>query len=156
MARPPLYEPEEFKKEINNYFEHKKDELIENDKKMSYMSIYDICAFLDISYDTWRRYEKKEDYESVIKRAKTKIFNNWIRQLFFPGRNSTGAMFYLKNALGWTDKREMKATIERVQEDKKLADLSDQQVKKLNEAFDALEDQENAIDITPEEEKEEE
>ena len=129
----------------------KHKELKDEDKKMFYTSIHDVCSFLDITWDTWNNYKNKSGYSDIIKKAESRIFNEWIKNLFFPGRNATGAIFYLKNALGWTDKREMQATIKSVQEDPKLADLSDNQLEKLNEAFEALEEKENTIEIESEE-----
>jgi len=44
MARPPKYTPEELEKAIDDYFQAKLDK----DKKINFVSIVDLCRFLDI------------------------------------------------------------------------------------------------------------
>jgi len=142
------YQPEELEELIQEYFEKKQAQ----DKKLKYMSIYDICSHLNISYETWRRWEHRPEFVSVIKRAKTRIFNNWIQQLFYPGRNSTGAIFYLKNALGWSDKQEISQQINHtIDQGKELDKLTSSQINKLEEALEALEEKNNTIVIEDDE-----
>jgi len=138
------YQPDELEELVQEYFEKKQEE----EGKLKYMSIYDICAFLNISYETWRRWEHRPEFVGPIKRAKTRIFNNWIQQLFYPGRNSTGAIFYLKNALGWSDRQEITQQINHtIEQGKDLDKLTSGQIDKLEAALEALEEKENTITI---------
>lgn len=140
------YKPEALEKSLKKYFAGKEEE--KKQRKLVYMSIYDVCTFLDISHDTWGRYEKNPAYAEVIKRARTKIINNWVPNLYFPGRNATGAIFYLKNVANMSDNviHRLQAKIEH-EHTHKLDELPLQQLQQLNAALDALE--QPIIDVTP-------
>jgi hypothetical protein len=90
----------------------------------------------------------------VIKKAEERIYANWVEQLFYPGRNSTGAMFYLKNNAGWADKIEHqhKGKIEH-KHTAALEELPAEQLEQLNSALEALDKENNTIDVTPEKEQ---
>ena len=140
------YTPERLEKTLQKYFAGKDKE--KEKKKLVYMSIYDVCTFLDISYTTWERWEKKPGYVEVIERARTKIINNWVPNLFFPGRNATGAIFYLKNVANMSDNviHRLQGKIEH-EHVHKLDELPTEQLQQLNAALDALE--QPIIDVTP-------
>ena len=146
MARPPKYTPEKLEKSLEKYFAGKEEE--KKERKLVYMSIYDVCTFLDISRDTWERYEKKPGYAGIIKRARAKIINNWMPNLFFPGRNVAGAIFYLKNVAGMSDSviHRLQGKVEH-EHTHKLDELPLEQLVQLNAALDALE--QPIIDVTP-------
>lgn len=146
---PPLkYTADELKEEVNNYFENKKKEY--EDKELVYMSISDICSYLDITSQTWRNYKKKPSYFGIIKKAEEKIKAEWIKNLFFPGRNSTGAMFWLKNQAGWADKVEHQHSGQIEHNHKpKLDKLSDEQLAALRQALPSNDEDQETIDVTP-------
>jgi hypothetical protein len=144
MARPLKFTPDSLGKKIEEYFEKKAAEK----GKLKYCSILNLCSFLGISWDTWNRYRKRPAFADITKKAEEKIFDVWQEQLFYPGRNSTGAIFYLKNRAGFADKVEHKhkATIEH-EHTHKLDELPLQQLRQLNAALEALE--QPVIDVTP-------
>jgi hypothetical protein len=125
----------------------KEEKMIQEDKKMSYTGIFDICGFLNITTRTWRNYRERSTHFPVIKRAEEKIYANWAQNLFFPGRNTTGAIFYLKNFAGMADKQEVQHNVSgQIEHTKKLQKLPDGQLQQLNQLADA-------IDVTPEKEE---
>src|SRR5690554_2496122 len=104
MARPFKYTPEELEKRIDEYFKKKEKE--SEEKKLVFCSIRDLASFLDIDLQTWYNYASRPGYSSITKKARDRIIAVWEQQLFFPGRNSSGAIFYLKNFGGMADKVE--------------------------------------------------
>jgi len=134
MGRPPKYTPEELKKALfgeDGYFEEKEKERIEKDNDMIYMTISDICVFLEIDSSTWRRMREKSKYYTTIKRAEEIIANEWKKNMFYPGRNATGAIFYAKNVFGWSDKQEIQQN-HKIEGDKSI-DLNELPADKLAE-----------------------
>src|SRR5690554_3425496 len=102
MARPVKYAPEELEKKIHEYF----NERIDSEKKINFVSITDLCYFLDIDRQTFYNYKERPGYSAAVKKAEQAIISIWEQQLFLPGRNTTGAIFYLKNFGGMADKVE--------------------------------------------------
>jgi len=148
---PPLkYTAEELKEKVKEYFDMKEKERQDKDSDLVYMSISDICSFLNITSRTWRNYREKDDYFPPIKRAEEIIKNEWMKNLFYPGRNATGAIFYAKNTWGWSDKQEVEHTgqIEH-SHSPKLESLGDDQLEALASAF-SEDDEDGVIDVTPE------
>src|SRR5690606_22420656 len=92
-------------------------------------------------------------YSSITKKARDRIIAVWEEQLFYPGRNSSGAIFYLKNFGGMADKVEHThhGQIEhRHQHAASLEDLSTEQLQTITAALEALQREKEAIDVTPE------
>ena len=150
MGRPPKYPVDDLEKAIADYFKKKADEKKARNKKLIYMSIYDLCSFLDISRQTWYNYKNKPEYLDLIKRTEAKIFSNWVEQLFYPGRNSTGAIFYLKNAAGWADKlqhqhqHKLSGQVEHIQ---KLDEIDPDKLSQLSAALKELQEPGEVIDL---------
>ncbi len=145
MARPPKFNnPEELEKVFDEY----KNNRIDPDKKINFVSIVDFCNFADIGQSTFYDYEKKPGFRQVIKRIRSFIVSIWEQQLLLPGRNTTGAIFWLKNFGGMADKVEHQhsGSIEH-QHQPKLDNLSDDQLELLKSAF----NDDEPIDVTPEE-----
>ena len=151
MGRPFKYTPEELEKKVNEYFKKKEKE--SREKKLVFCSIRDLASFLDIDLQTWYNYDSRPDYSSITKKAKDRIIAVWEQQLFYPGRNSSGAIFYLKNFGGMADKVEHThhGQIEhRHQHAARLEDLSTEQLQTITAALEALQREKEAIDVTPE------
>lgn len=151
MARPFKYTPEELEKKVNEYFKKKEKE--SREKKLVFCSIRDLASFLDIDLQTWYNYDSRPGYSSITKKAKDRIIAVWEQQLFYPGRNSSGAIFYLKNFGGMADKVEHThhGQIEhRHQHAARLEDLSTEQLKTITAALEALQREREAIDVTAE------
>ena len=147
MARPPKLKPNELKNNINDYF----NKLENKEGKINPPTFFDLAEYLNISYSTYQRYRKKSGYEHHIKRAEQKIKAWWIKQLALPGRPTTGVIFWLKNQAGWSDKQEISVNKqEQLPGETNLDQLPKDKLDKLSAAFEALEDKENAIDVTPE------
>ena len=150
----PKYQPHELEEALfgpDGYFDSKEKKRQDQDMKTKYLSISNACKFLKIAPSTWRKYRKRNTHRPVIKRAENVIFDEWKKNLFYPGRNATGAMFYLKNTLGWADKKEVSVqNREQLPSSSNLEELPPEKLDKLSAAFEALEDKENAIDVTPE------
>ena len=145
MARPPKYTPDTLEKEINTFF----DELEAKEGKTNAPTLYDLADYLDIDRSTLFRYEQRDGYAKIMKRARNRIIGWWVRQLAIPGRPTTGVIFYLKNVAGWSDKREVQHNVKgQIEHTKEVQKLEDHQVERLNDALEALEDKENAIDVT--------
>src|SRR5690554_7909221 len=104
MARPFKYTPEELEKKIDEYFKKKEKE--SEEKKLVFCSIRDLASFLEIDLQTFYNYDSNPSYSTITKRARDRIIAVWEQQLFYPGRNSSGAIFYLKNFGGMADKVE--------------------------------------------------
>ena len=151
MARPFKYTPEELEAKIDEYL-HKKEKECRQDKLL-FCSIRDLANFLKIDLQTWYNYDSRSNYSTITKRAKERIIATWEQQLFFPGRNTTGAIFYLKNFGDMVDKVEHShhGQIEhRHQHAARLEDLSTEQLQTITAALEALQREKEAIDITPE------
>lgn len=150
MARPMKYTLDELENMLDDYFSDRLD----TDKKVNFCSIRDLCNFLDIDTQTLYRWENKPGYSDIVKKARNKIIAVWEQQLMLPGRNTTGAIFYLKNFGDMADRVEHKHTgqVEH-KHSAKLDDLPDQQLERLTEALDMIE---NTVDITPDDEEIEE
>ena len=109
-GRPPKYETaEQLQKKIDEYFEKCPDKRIiynKDGEKIAEVPEYTItglviyCGFC--SRNSFYDYEKKENFQYTIKRARTLIENHYERLL--QRGNGAGAIFALKN-FGWTDER---------------------------------------------------
>ena len=132
------YTSEELKNKVEEYFTMKEKERKDKDSDLVYMSISDICSYLEITSQTWRNYKKKDDYFGTIKRAEEKIKNEWMKNLFYPGRNATGAIFYAKNTWGWSDRQEVEHTgqIDHDHSSSLLDGMSEDQLRALKSAAD--------------------
>ena len=151
MARPFKYTPEELEVKIEEYFKKKEKE--SREKKLVFCSIRDLASFLDIDLQTFYNYDSRPDYSSITKKARDRIIAVWEEQLFFPGRNSSGAIFYLKNFGDMADKVEHThhGQIEhRHQHAARIEDLSTEQLQTITAALEALQREKEAINITPE------
>lgn len=151
MGRPFKYTPEQLEKKVNEYFKKKEKE--SQEKKLVFCSIRDLASFLDIDLQTWYNYDSRPGYSSITKKAKDRIIAVWEQQLFYPGRNASGAIFYLKNFGDMVDKVEHdhRGQIEhRHQHAARLEDLSTEQLQTITAALEALQREKEAIDITPE------
>ena len=151
MARPYKYTPEELEKKVNEYFKKKEKE--SEEKKLVFCSIRDLASFLKIDLQTWYNYDSRPGYSTITKRARDRIIAVWEQQLFYPGRNASGAIFYLKNFGGMADKVEHthQGQIEhRHQHAARLEDLSTEQLQTITAALEALQREKDAVDITPE------
>jgi hypothetical protein len=146
MARPPKYTPEELEEKIQSYFDKKLDP----DKKINFCSIRDLCAFLEIDRQTFYNYKNKASYSAVTKKAENTILTIWEQQLFLPGRNTTGAIFYLKNFGGMADRVEHQHQVSgSIDHNKvnKLEELDDDTLLQLSKAVDMIEQRQNAVDV---------
>lgn len=145
MARPYKYSVDEMEQKINEFFY----ELENKEGKINPPTLYDLSDYLEIDRSTLFRYEKRDGYAKIMKRAKNSIISWWVRQLAIPGRPTTGVIFYLKNVAGWADRVEHQhsGSIEH-QHKPKLDDLSQDKLEKLAAALDDIED-EDVIDVTP-------
>ena len=151
MARPFKYTPEELEKKVDEYFQKKEEESRED--KLVFCSIRDLANFLNIDLQTFYNYDSRPGYSSITKRARERIIAVWEQQLFYPGRNTTGAIFYLKNFGNMVDKVEHShhGQIEhRHQHAARLEDLSTEQLQTITAALEALQREREAIDVTPE------
>ena len=151
MARPYKYTPEQLEAKIDEYFRKKEKEAKED--KLVFCSIRDLANFLKIDLQTWYNYDSRPGYSSITKRARERIIAVWEQQLFFPGRNTTGAIFYLKNFGDMVDKVEHdhRGQIEhRHQHAASLEDLSTEQLQTITAALEALQREKEAIDVTAE------
>jgi len=152
MARPPKYTPEELEEKIQSYFDKKLDP----EKKINFCSIRDLCAFLEIDRQTFYNYRNKASYSAVTKKAENTILTIWEQQLFLPGRNTTGAIFYLKNFGGMADRVEHQHQVSghidhnKVQQ---LEELDDDTLLQLSKAVDMIEQRQNAVDVEEVEEE---
>ena len=67
-----------------------------------------LCIWLNIHKDTYNDYKKKDGFSAAIKGAEMWIENAWVQRL--AGANATGAIFYLKAAMGYRDLQELDVT----------------------------------------------
>ena len=151
MARPFKYTPEQLEKKIDEYFKKKEKESRED--KLVFCSIRDLANFLEIDLQTFYNYDSRPNYSDITKRARERIIATWEQQLFFPGRNSSGAIFYLKNFGDMVDKVEHdhRGQIEhKHQHAARIEDLSTEQLQTITAALEALQREKNTIDITAE------
>ena len=151
MARPFKYTPEQLEKKIDEYFQKKEREGRED--KLVFCSIRDLANYLKIDLQTFYNYDSRPGYSDITKRARERIIAVWEQQLFYPGRNTTGAIFYLKNFGNMADKVEHThhGQIEhRHQHAARIEDLSTEQLRTITAALEALQREREAIDITPE------
>ena len=150
MARPFKYTPEQLEKRIDEYFKKKEKE--SKEKKLVFCSIRDLASFLEIDLQTWYNYDSRPVYSNIIKKARDRIIAVWEQQLFYPGRNSSGAIFYLKNFGDMVDKVEHdhRGQIEhKHQHAARIEDLSTEQLQTITAALEALQREKDSIDVTP-------
>lgn len=146
------YTPDELTAAIDDYFQAR----INKEKKINFVSIVDLCRFLDIDRSTFYNYKNKSAYSTAVKKAESTIISLWEQNLFLPGRNTTGAIFYLKNYGGMADKVEHQHQISgSIDHNKvnKLEELDDKTLQQLSKAVDMIEQRQNAVDVDVEEEK---
>ena len=151
MGRPFKYTPEELERKIDEYFQKKEKEGRED--KLVFCSIRDLANYLQIDLQTFYNYDSRPGYSDITKRARERIIAVWEQQLFYPGRNTTGAIFYLKNFGNMADKVEHThhGQIEhRHQHAARLEDLSTEQLQTITAALEALQREKEAIDVTAE------
>ena len=151
MARPYKYTPEQLEAKIDEYFQKKEREGKED--KLVFCSIRDLANYLEIDLQTFYNYDSRPDYSSITKKARERIIAVWEQQLFYPGRNTTGAIFYLKNFGDMVDKVEHShhGQIEhRHQHAARLEDLTTEQLQTITAALEALQREKDSIDITAE------
>jgi hypothetical protein len=143
---PFKYTPEELEEKIQSYFDKKLDP----EKKINFCSIRDLCAFLEVDRSTFYRWKNKSNYATITKKAENTILTIWEQQLFLPGRNTTGAIFYLKNFGGMADRVEhqhqVSGSIDHNKVDK-LEELDDDTLLQLSKAVDMIEQRQNAVDV---------
>lgn len=96
MARKYRYTREQLEKKLEEYF---------SDEKNRPYSILEICEFLNISWETWKRWEAnpKEAHSELLKKAKLRVAKEWEKgKVPIPL-----AIFLLKNHLGYTDRTDV-------------------------------------------------
>jgi hypothetical protein len=149
-GRPYKYTPEELEAKTEEYFRKKE----ESGKKIVFCSIRDLASFLNIDLQTWYNYDSNPSYSNITKRARDRIIAVWEQQLFYPGRNTGGAIFYLKNFGGMTDQVQHvhHGAIEH-RHSARLEAIPTEKLQEISAALEALERERNAIDITPAEGK---
>ena len=76
----------------------------EGDKKFFAPTVSGLAYHLDVTTETLRNYESRDEFFATIKKAKQRIENALERRLY--GRDVTGTIFNLKNNFGWKDKSE--------------------------------------------------
>ena len=148
----PKYTPEELSQAIDDYFQDR----IDPEKKINFCSIRDLAAYLNIDRSTFYRYKNKERYATAVKKAENKILTAWEQQLYLPGRNTTGAIFYLKNFGGMADRVEHQHQISgQIDHNKvaKLEELDQETLEQLGKAVDMIEQRQKAVDVEPDEEE---
>ena len=90
MGRPPKYTEETLELRISQW-----DESFKNSKALRTKANF--CLALDISFDTYNRWKKKEhEFSETIKRIELRIEEEWVQRL--TGNSVAGTIFYLKNA----------------------------------------------------------
>ena len=148
MARPVKYTPEELEKKIDEYFQ----ERLDKKKKINFCSIRDLCSYLEIDRQTFYNYKERPGYSAITKKAEDMILTAWEQQLFLPGRNTTGAIFYLKNFGGMADKVEHQVS-GRIQHTHaaRLDQVDQDTLQQLSAVVQALREgqEQKAIDVTP-------
>lgn len=68
-----------------------------------------LANYLGTTRDLLLDYEEKDEFSDTIKAAKGKI-EQYVEEYLFNGKNTTGAIFNLKNNYGWKDKTETDVT----------------------------------------------
>lgn len=101
-GRPALFRtPEELEVKVAEYFESLKET-----KRPP--TITGLVLYLGFeSRQSFYDYQAKEDFSYAIKKARTRIENEY--EVNLSGRNPTGSIFALKN-MGWADKTEVDHT----------------------------------------------
>jgi hypothetical protein len=102
MARPRKYNTtEEFEKQVNLYF----DSLADSDKPRPPTVAGLACALGFDSRQSLFDYSKDDRFSYVIKTARLRIEQFYEERM--AGNSPTGAIFWLKNHAGYTDKQEI-------------------------------------------------
>ena len=118
-GRPPKYEtPELMQADIDRYFDDcRKNYLwLEHDGDQPENAITEdirpivsgLAYVLDMSTESLRRYEMKDNFRATVKKAKQRIEMALEQNLY--GQAVTGTIFNLKNNFGWKDKSEQALT----------------------------------------------
>lgn len=86
----------------------------------------------------------------TIKKAELQIKSEWLKNLFFPGRNATGAMFYLKNMFNFTDvgKPNKSGQLEKAQGEA-LKNISDALLQQMKHQLEGKTLEDEIVDVTP-------
>lgn len=103
-GRPPLYtNKDELEALVNEYFESEAY-IGEGDDRRYVPTVSGLAYHLDMTTETLRQYEGKDEFSVTIKKAKQRIEMNLEQNL--RGQAVTGTIFNLKNNFGWKDKTE--------------------------------------------------
>lgn len=105
MARPRLYNTsEELEDKISEYF----NSLNKDDGSSLMATMSGLALYLGFaSRQSLNDYEKDERFSYLIKKARLSIESAWEQML--TRQSCTGAIFWLKNHAGYTDKQEISA-----------------------------------------------
>lgn len=98
-GQPRKYQPEGLLDKFNEYMA----------QKGTIKNIVGFCNFADIHKDTFYTYKNEfEEYTDSIKKIETEL-EDYALQLLLTAKNPAGAIFYMKNKFGYSDKMELKA-----------------------------------------------
>lgn len=102
MARPRVYEtPEDMDGEISAYFN-------QCDAEKRPYTIAGLAYYLGfVDRHSIPEYEKRDEFSSTIKRARSRIEMQRSERLVSGDGNVTGMIFDLKNNFGWKDKQDV-------------------------------------------------
>jgi hypothetical protein len=85
--------PEDLQKKIDSYFKGKR----------KVMSLGGLCDYLNLTYEGFDEYGRREEYGNIVPRAKQKI-STWINEKALLGEiNSTVAIFNQKCNFKWIE-----------------------------------------------------
>ena len=112
-GRPPAFKtPEELQELVDSYFESLKvydeegNEIFRKPALITGIALHLGFCTRQSFYD----YEKKPEFTYTIKKARLRVESSYEQQLF--GKNTSGAIFGLKNVGGWSDKQEIESKVE--------------------------------------------
>lgn len=101
-GRPKKYQPEEFDKKLTEYLDNCK-------LNQEPVLITGFALYCDIDRDTIAEYGLIPEYSGVVKKLHV-ASEQFASKYLYSGKNPAGAIFYLKNCHGWTDKVEQIVT----------------------------------------------
>jgi hypothetical protein len=117
-GRPSKYTPEELQTKIDKYFKkclENKGVFIDKlgrEHKVPDPIIPTIagCAYeIDLDRESFYKYEKKDEFRNIIKKAREYIIAQWENKLINTNTNAGGIIFISKN-YGYTDKQEIEVS----------------------------------------------
>ena len=111
VGRPLKYEtPEQMQIDIDAYFDSCWEEGENGKRQTKPYTMSGLANSLGMCRKTLLNYSNKDEFLHTLKRAREKV-HQYVEEYLFTGKNTTGAIFNLKNNFAWKDQQDHKVDL---------------------------------------------